>query len=153
MAVYLDDDGNVQHVVFDEAKAAEQKEKLLAWKKKNHIKKECKPTSPLWARLTNHHMTLQTEYGVPADFLDHIAIYEDDNGKRVLTSQPYNDAGLKPDIYMLMNKEIKTWCAERGLSVRANKEESWYYPCRTILLEFRIADPEKYNEALQKIKR
>lgn len=69
-------------------------------------------------------MNLEPEYSFPADFLDHVAVYEDDDGNRVLTSQPYNDAGLKPEIYLEMNKEIRGWCAERGLSVTISSEES-----------------------------
>jgi hypothetical protein len=135
---------------FDDDKLLEQKQKLREWMEKNQIRVKVNAKSPIWARLTNHRYTLETEFSSPYNFIDHTDVYEDILGDRILISQPYNDEGLKPDEYI--DKSILDWCNEHGLSVRGSMEESWYFPGRTILLEFRVVDLDKYDEALQKIR-
>lgn len=65
---------------------------------------------------------------------DHLRGFKDDNGRRILTSQPY---ALK-DVPLLI-RESEEFAAAHGLKVRISPEESWHYPGWTVLVEFRSA--------------
>ena len=86
---------------------------------------------------------------------DHVTLWRDNQGKKVLISQPYTyypgdmkSCFAPPNIHYVVGESekcslkkidgLKAWCEQRNLDVKIfPSTESWYLPCSTILIEIR----------------
>ena len=67
---------------------------------------------------------------------DHNAgFYDPLTKERVGVEQPY--FGEPPATLEQIVQDVEVFAAERGLTVRVSTEESWHYPGRTVLIEYR----------------
>jgi hypothetical protein len=131
----------------DNSKALEEESqrRYSKWINGNHITKELEHGSGGWINLIPRKFnSYNFSYGSldPHFHLDHSQLYETMFGERVFTTQPYWGAwGL---VHINYINYYKKWASEKGLSARFSFEDSWHYPYRTILIEFRLIDQQKY---------
>jgi len=114
-------------------------------------------SSPSWRKVTKNGMRGLRSFGCTDEFplRDHVTLWRDGNGRKVLVSQPYlyypgdmMSAYAPPNIHYVKGEsetksikvldELKKWCESRNLEVKIyNSAESWYNSPGSILIEIR----------------
>lgn len=129
--------------------AVESQRRYNAWMERNMVVKSVRSRGE-WTNMIGGKFRCSFDYGtlVDAKFFDHCALYEDVHGGRIYVSQPYRDGRMTDEENMAADR-VAEWADERGLSVRGSSDDSWHNPGLTILLEFRLADPDRYMDYIK----
>lgn len=91
-----------------------------------------------------HAMHAAGECLPPENVNDHHSGFKDKKtGEIVMVFQPYfgdlpSDIPRKKTVDGIA-ASAREWATEKGLSVRVSVEDSWHYPTKTVLVEFRKA--------------
>ena len=63
---------------------------------------------------------------------DDVHIFRTKSGEVIFTSQPYFVSDVED-----LRRDAEAFAAKHGLVVRVSIEESWHFPCSTVLVEYR----------------
>ncbi|MCB2309420.1 hypothetical protein LGL08_23020 [Clostridium estertheticum] len=132
------------------------KEVFDSWIKNRNIVKYLE-SYPTWRKVTKKGLRGLRDINYNDEFplRDHVTLWRDESGRKVLVSQPYayypgdmESAYAPPNIHYVKGEsemkstnvidKLKDWCEVRGLEVEIyNSAESWYNSPGSILIEIR----------------